>query len=695
MGAAVAADDNINQQQQQPEAEDEGQRRMAALLAARQALRTGVERSRALGRKLARESTPRLEEIQSRLPLMEALVRPIRAPADALAAAGGNIDRALGPAAAVLKVFDAVHGLEPTLLAPDSLSGDVPGYLAVLAQLEGALRLLSDNCGLAAQWLDDIVAYLGEQRLADPGFLSGLAGQLDRLKGRDAAAGLDAGLLAAALGLLEAEFRRLLADHSAPLAMREPGDRSAPASIVPSRIPPSVVHKLSMILDRLAANGRLDRCSAAYADARGDTVGASLRALGLDYLKETSEDAQVLSPSVERWGRHLEFAVHHLLEAERKLCVAVFERRPEAMPPCFAEIAARAGILDFIKFGCALADTRKDPIKLLRLLDVFDALNKLRLDFNRLFGGKACAEIQNRTRELVKMVVDGAVEIFEELLVQVELQRNMPPPVDGGVPRLVSFVAKYCNQLLGEPYRSLLTQVITIHRSWRKEVFNDKMLVDAVLNIVKTLEVNFETWSKAYEDSTLSYLFTMNVHWHFFKHLKGTKVGELLGDAWLREHEQYKDYYSAVLLRESWGTLAPLLSREGLIMFSKGQATARDLVKQRLKSFNAKFDEMFQKQSTWVISDRDLQQKTCHLVVQAIVPIYRSFMQNYGPLVEQDISASKYVKYSAEDLDKMLNTLFLPKPGRPRRTGSFQIRHSGDKITSAMTGLYRSASTLK
>ncbi|RCV22744.1 hypothetical protein SEVIR_4G257500v4 [Setaria viridis] len=686
MGAAA---DN----QQQPEEAEEG-RRMAALLAARQALRSGVERSRALGRALARESSPRLEEIQSRLPAMEASVRPIRAPAEALASAGGNIDRALGPAAAVLKVFDAVHGLEPTLLARDSLADDVPGYLAVLAQLEGALRLLADNCGLAAQWLADIVAYLGDRSLADPRFLSGLAGQLDNLKGR-AAADLDAGLLAAALGMLEAEFRRLLAEHSAPLAMRERGDSSTPASIVPSRIPPSVVHKLSLILDRLAANGRLDRCSAAYADARGDTVGASLRALGLDYLKETSEDAQVLSPSVERWGRHLEFAVHHLLEAERKLCVAVFERRPEAMPSCFAEVAARAGILDFLKFGRALADTRKDPIKLLRLLDVFDALNKLRLDFNRLFGGKACAEIQTRTRELVKMVVDGAVEIFEELLVQVELQRNMPPPVDGGVPRLVSFVAKYCNQLLGEPYRSVLTQVVTIHRSWRKEVFNDKMLVDAVLNIVKTLEINFETWSKAYGDTTLSCLFMMNIHWHFFKHLKGTKLGELLGDAWLREHEQYKDYYSAVFLRESWGTLAPLLSREGLIMFSKGQATARDLVKQRLKSFNAKFDEMFQKQSTWVISDRDLQQKTCHLVVQAIVPIYRSFMQNYGPLVEQDISASKYVKYSAEDLDKMLNTLFLPKPGRPRRTGSFQIRHSGDKITSAMTGLYRSASTLK
>ncbi|CAL5049977.1 unnamed protein product [Urochloa decumbens] len=677
-------------QQQEEDAEEE-QRRMATLLAARKALRTGVDRSRALGRALARDSA-RLEEIQARLPAMEASVRPIRAPAEALESAGGDIDRALGPAVAVLKVFDAVHGLEPALLARESLASDLPGYLAVLAQLEAALRLLADNCGLAAQWLADIVAYLGDRDLADPGFLSGLAAQLERLKAR-ADADLDAGLLAAALAMLEAEFRRLLADHSAPLAMKE--SAASAASVVPSRIPASVVYKLGIILDRLAANGRLDRCAATYADARGDTVGASLRALGLDYLKEASEDAQVLSPSVERWGRHLEFAVHHLLEAERRLCVAVFERRPEAMASCFAEIAARAGILDFLKFGRALADTRKDPIKLLRLLDVFDALNKLRVDFNRLFGGKACAEIQTRTRELVKMLVDGAVEIFEELLVQVELQRNMPPPVDGGVPRLVSFVAKYCNQLLGEPYRSVLTQVITIHRSWRKEVFNDKMLVDAVLNIVKTLEVNFETWSKVYGDTTLSCLFMMNIHWHFFKHLKGTKLGELLGDAWLREHEQYKDYFSAFFLRESWGTLAPLLSREGLIMFSKGQATARDLVKQRLKSFNAKFDEMFQKQSTWVISDRDLQQKTCHLVVQAIVPIYRSFMQNYGPLVEQDVSASKYVKYSAEDLEKMLNTLFLPKPGRPRRAGSFQIRHSGDKITSAMTGLYRSASTLK
>ncbi|KAL6629168.1 hypothetical protein ACP70R_028933 [Stipagrostis hirtigluma subsp. patula] len=666
--------------------QDDDERAAASLAAARRTLRAGVEKSRALGQALSRAG-PRLEEIQAALPALEAAVRPIRAPRAELAAAGPHIDRAVGPAAAVLKVFDAVHGLEPPLLAPGAAAGeDLPGYLAVLGRLEEALRFLSDNCGLAAQWLADIVEYLGDRDLADPRFLADLGVTLDELK--TPSGDLDGGLLAAALDILEAEFRRLLADHSTPLAMPQPGA----ASVAPSRVPSAAVHKLSLILDRLVANGRQDRCVTTYADARGSVVSASLHALGLDYLRNPATDAQALAPGVELWGRHLEFVARRLLESERQLCAKVFGQHKDLGAACFAEVAARAGVLDFLRFGRAVADAKKDPIKLLRLLEVFDSLNKLRLDFNRLFGGKACAEIQSQTRDLVKLVVDGAVEIFEELIVQVELQRHMPPPVDGGVPRLVTFVVEYCNRLLGEPYRPVLGQVLTIHRSWRKEVFNDRMLVDAVLNIVKALEANFDVWSKAYDNAMLSYLFMMNTHWHFFKHLKATKLGELLGDVWLREHEQYKDYYLTVFIRESWGALSPLLNREGLILFSKGRATARDLVKQRLKTFNSSFDEMICRQSSWVIPDKDLRAKTCDLVVQAIVPSYRSYMQNYGPLVEQEGSASKYVKYTVDGLEKMLRALFMP---RPRRSGSFQIKHSSSKIASTMTGLHRSASAVK
>jgi exocyst complex protein 7 len=60
--------------------------------------------------------------------------------------------------------------------------------------------------------------------------------------------------------------------------------------------------------------------------------------------------------------------------------------------------------------------------------------------------------------------------------------------------------------------------------------------------------------------------------------------------------------------------------------------------------------------------------------------------------MEQDVSANKYVKYTVDRLEKVLGVLFVPCP---KRSGIFQIGHSNGKISSAMIGLYPSASTLK
>ncbi|XP_020266748.1 LOW QUALITY PROTEIN: exocyst complex component EXO70A1-like [Asparagus officinalis] len=597
----------------------------------------------------------------------------------------------MAPPAAVSKVFDAVHGLEPPLLSDPR--SDLNSYLSVLKRLEEALRFLSDNCALAVQWLDDIVDYLDDNAVADSKFLQNLKSSLSFLKSNSSSS-LDGGLLEEALTRLETEFRRLLDEHSVPLPM--PSTSLSAAAIAPSPLPVHVITKLAAIIERMIANNRLDRCVSIYIEVRGSNVRASLKALDLNYLEISVadfDDVQSIEGWIEKWGKHLEFAVKHLFEAEYKLCNDVFERAgpPEVWTGCFAEIAAQAGILAFLKFGKTVTESKKDPIKLLKLLDIFNSLNRLRVDFNRLFGGKACIEIQNETRDLIKRVIDGSCEIFWELLVQVELQRQTPPPLDGSVPKLVSFITDYCNRLLGEDYKPVLTQVLGIQRSWNRQNFHEGLLKDAILNIIKALEVNFEAWSKGYEDQILSYLFMMNTHWHFFKHLKGTKLGVLLGDPWLREHEQYKEYYAACYLRESWSKLPSLLSREGLILFSGGRATARDLVKKRLKAFNDTFDDMYQKQSNWVISDKDLREKTCQLIIQAIVPVYRSYMQNYGPLVEQDASASKYAKYTAQTLEKMLSSLFQPKPGR---SASFRVRHSNGKMNSVVTNQYRSAPTV-
>ncbi|KAL2525365.1 exocyst subunit exo70 family protein G1 [Abeliophyllum distichum] len=665
------------------------------LTSARKLLKANVEKSKALGLSLEKAG-PRLDEINQRLPSLEISIRPIRAQRDALGTVGGHINRAVVPAAAVLKVFDAIHGLEKSLSDPQS---DLPGYLGVLKRLEEATRFLGENCGMAIQWLADIVEYLEDHKVADNRFISGLKKALECLrqlevgeeKGR-----LDGGLLEVALDRLENEFRRLLTENSVPLPMSSPTLPGEQACIAPSPLPVPVIQKLQAILGRLIANNRFDRCLSIYIEVRSLNVRASLQALNLDYLEiSISEfnDVASIDGYIAQWGKHLEFAVKHLLEAEYKLCNDVFERMGlDVWKSCFADIAAQAGILAFLQFGKTVTESKKDPIKLLKLLEIFASLNKLRLDFNRLFGGAACAEIQNWTRDLIKRLIQGACEIFWELLVQVELQRHTPPPPDGSIPRVVTFITNYCNELLGDDYKPILTQVLVIERSWKHEKFQEGILMNELRNLVKAIELNVETWSRAYEDAVLSYVFLMNTHWHLYKHLKGTDIGTLLGDSWLREHEQYKEYYSSLYLRESWGKLPALLSREGLILFSGGRATARDLVKKRLKSFNEAFDDMHRKQSNWVILDKDLREKTRQAIIQTIVPVYRSYMQNYGPLVEQDPSANKYAKYTAQSLEKIFNSLFQPKPVKQ---GSLRVRQSSGKFNNGIADEHQTSPTVK
>ncbi|KAL2525372.1 exocyst subunit exo70 family protein G1 [Abeliophyllum distichum] len=665
------------------------------LTSARKLLKANVEKSKALGLSLEKAG-PRLDEINQRLPSLEISIRPIRAQRDALGTVGGHINRAVVPAAAVLKVFDAIHGLEKSLSDPQS---DLPGYLGVLKRLEEATRFLGENCGMAIQWLADIVEYLEDHKVADNRFISGLKKALECLrqlevgeeKGR-----LDGGLLEVALDRLENEFRRLLTENSVPLPMSSPTLPGEQACIAPSPLPVPVIQKLQAILGRLIANNRFDRCLSIYIEVRSLNVRASLQALNLDYLEiSISEfnDVASIDGYIAQWGKHLEFAVKHLLEAEYKLCNDVFERMGlDVWKSCFADIAAQAGILAFLQFGKTVTESKKDPIKLLKLLEIFASLNKLRLDFNRLFGGAACAEIQNWTRDLIKRLIQGACEIFWELLVQVELQRHTPPPPDGSIPRVVTFITNYCNELLGDDYKPILTQVLVIERSWKHEKFQEGILMNELRNLVKAIELNVETWSRAYEDAVLSYVFLMNTHWHLYKHLKGTDIGTLLGDSWLREHEQYKEYYSSLYLRESWGKLPALLSREGLILFSGGRATARDLVKKRLKSFNEAFDDMNRKQSNWVILDKDLREKTRQAIIQTIVPVYRSYMQNYGPLVEQDPSANKYAKYTAQSLEKIFNSLFQPKPVKQ---GSLRVRQSSGKFNNGIADEHQTSPTVK
>lgn len=639
--------------------------------AARQLLKSSLEKSRDIASAID-ETGPRLEKSRQRLASLQETIENVSCKC-ALYDIRRHVDRAIGPAAAVLRIFEVVLEFENSF--PDDPAPDLHGYLAAIQRIEEASRLLSDNSKLVILWLQDALRlFLEDNAAADHGdwYFTNVMKCLNilgQLEGTERRLSLDGGLLAEATNKLKGEFRRLLSEISLP----PPQLASSFSSIIDGLIsfPPLIfIENLHAIVERLTYSNGLQECLSLYVEVRSSVVRTALQAHDLSYLEMSLSEfdgMQNVEGYIDLWDEHLQFAVRYLFEMEYRLCKGMFEiTGSDVWMDCFPEIVLQSGgFSNFIRFGNTVAEGKREAVKLLKLLDIFAALFRLRPDFNKLFSGKACHEIQSLTRDLLKKIINGACEIFWDLCVQVESKRSSSlPPVDGSVPKLVVYVTEYCNLLLEDEYRSILVQVLEIHQGWNNRKFEDGILSGQIHNMIKTLEINLESWAKTYEDAAVSHLFLMNNSWYLRKNIKGTKLGDLMGDNWLSGHEESAENHAAAYLSESWGKLAALLNEEDLTLYPGGRAIKRELVQKRLEEFNKAFDEMYRKQCNWALSDKGLRMKMSQLIIQSIIPFYKSYIQRYAPLMEDENGSDNYSDSkcnSPESLEKMIGSLFQHK----------------------------------
>ncbi|KAG9148219.1 hypothetical protein Leryth_025700 [Lithospermum erythrorhizon] len=549
----------------------------------------------------------------------------------------------------VLKIFDLVNELQWLLYYDPWV--DFFGYIGNVKRLEEALQLLSANCALAVLWMEDLVQFLQSKIVVDDWYLPHSLRLLKELEEAGERLHLRDGVLMAAFKKLENEFRLLLEKDGYPS--------------------PHVIQKVQAIIERFTANDLMRRCVCIYVEARSTIVRTALQALDLDYLHQSLSEhgsIQGIEGCIQQWGKDLEIVVKDL-DVEHRLCKELFQKSDNGVwMGCFERISLQSGICDFIRFADTVAGGKKEAIKLLNLLEIFTILDRVRLDFNRLFSGKACLEIQNQTRDLIKKVITCISEIFWDLSVQVELTMILRPPTDGSLPRMVSFVIDFCNQLFEDDYMLVLIQVLEIHRVWSRESFNRESIPLEVSYIIKKLEVNLGIWAEAYKDTAVANIFLMNCHWYLYKNVRGTKLGDLMGEDWLTQQEEYVKHYKTILLKESWERLPSLLSEDDLILFPGGRATDQNLVKKRLQEFTDAFDDIYDNQSRWILSDEELRLSTCRLLLQMVVVPYNDYIQKYVPFMEIEEDSSLYVKYSPMSLQNKISSLFQQKTGYYKNT---------------------------
>lgn len=116
--------------------------------------------------------------------------------------------------------------------------------------------------------------------------------------------------------------------------------------------------------------------------------------------------------------------------------------------------------------------------------------------------------------------------------------------------------------------------------------------------------------------------------------------------------------------KEVWVPLVKLLNRDGLAVSSGGKGRARDLFKQRIRSFNSAFEKLYEEHKNWLISDEELREGTFTKIEQAVIPAYRNYIENFSTFLDHSASESKLLRYTPEQLGFMLSHLFTQRSSR-------------------------------
>ncbi|PON70262.1 Exocyst complex protein [Parasponia andersonii] len=613
-----------------------------------------------------------LGSFDHRLSALETAMRPTQIRTHSIRKAHENIDKTLKAAEVLLTQFDLARQAEAKILrGPHE---DLESYLEAIDQLRSNIHFFSSSKGFKSS--DGVINHAN-------------------------------GLLTKAISKLEDEFKQQLTSYSKPVEPERlfdclpnslrpsgsPGKHGDPGGnhhshhseqqnadletavyIPPTLIPPRVLPLLHDLAVQMVQAGQRQQLVKIYRDTRSLVLEESLRKLGVEKLSK--EDVQkmqweVLEAKIGNWIHFMRIAVKLLFAGERKVCDQLFDGFDSLSDQCFSEVTA-GSVLMLLSFGEAIARSKRSPEKLFVLLDMYEIMRELHSEIETIFKGKACAEIRESASSLTKRLAQTAQETFGDFEEAVEKDATKTAVFDGTVHPLTSYVINYVKFLFD--YQSTLRQLF---QEFENGGESSSQLASVTMQIMQALQTNLDGKSKQYKDPALTHLFLMNNIHYMVRSVRRSEAKDLLGDDWVQRHRRIVQQHANQYKRNAWGKILQCLTIQGLTSSGgssvggdggNSSGVSRALVKDRFKIFNMQFEELHQKQSQWTVPDTELRESLRLLVAEVLLPAYRSFVKRFGPLVENGKNPQKYIRYSAEDLDRMLSEFFEGKTlNEPKR----------------------------
>ncbi|KAH0450507.1 hypothetical protein IEQ34_021199 [Dendrobium chrysotoxum] len=435
---------------------------------------------------------------------------------------------------------------------------------------------------------------------------------------------------------------------------------------------PEVVSDLKEIADRMIWAGYGKELCQVYSSIRRDILDECLSILGLERM--SIEEVQriewrALDEKMKKWIQAMKVMVRILLTEEKRLSELIFAISDDIKEECFTG-AAKPCILQILNFGDAISICHRSSEKLFRILDMYEALGNVIPELHSLFSAEAKNLICGEAEGIRKRLGDSVRGTFMEFAKDVQKDVSRRPLPGGEIHPLTRYVMNYVKLFVD--YSSSLDVLLDDENVLGGGNGDDTQISGSMtpvgrslLMLMSYLESNLDEKSKHYEDGGLQCIFLMNNIHYMVQKVRDSELLGLLGDNWVRRHRAQVKQYANSYLRASWTKILSYLKDDGLggSGSSSLSSAPKRTIKEKFKSFNLAFEEIYRTQTTWKVPDSELRDDLCISISERVIPAYRAFLGRFGVQLEAGRQAEKYIKYTAEELEQFISEFFKGSSG--------------------------------
>ncbi|CAN4101821.1 unnamed protein product [Withania somnifera] len=442
-----------------------------------------------------------------------------------------------------------------------------------------------------------------------------------------------------------------------------------PNEIIQTKVSEFVMADLKAIADCMIGAGYGRECVKIYMLNRKAVIDETLYYLGIEKLNSSQVqkmDWKLLEIKIKNWLSSVKIAVHDLFRGERVLCDYVFSSSDNIRESCFSEIA-KEGALTLFLFPEMVTKFKKklSMEKMFRVLDLYDAVRELWIELESIFSFDSMAVVKSQAVASLGKLGDAVRSMLSEFETAIQKDSSKVVP-GGGIHPLTRYVMNYL-VFLGD-YSEAISEIIVDYlpmpiqmvpeSCWLSPTSGDgdspsPAIVVRLAWLVLILLCKLDGKAQLYKDVALSYLFLANNLNYVVLKVRESNLKLLLGSEWISKHEKKVKEYMSKYERTRWDKVVTSMPEN---LTSEISLTK---VKECFNRFNLSFEEVYRKQSTWVIPDPKLRDYVKMSLASKIIPIYRVFYEMYWKeLVQDNTETESIIRFSPDDLQNYLSDLF-------------------------------------